>query len=79
MIMEAESAVLSNFDFLSGGMDVEDDDDMGDGLDNIDDDLKQPMKRKVTIVFLRTIHNEFNGKLFNLTIFHFLFIGHGHV
>lgn len=38
MMMEAESAVMANFDFLSGGMDVDDDDDMGDDLDDVDED-----------------------------------------
>lgn len=46
MMMEAESAVMANFDFLSGGMDVDDDDDMADDLDDVDDDVKQS-KRKV--------------------------------
>jgi len=45
-MMEAESSVMASFDFLSGGMDVDDDDDMGDDLDDVDDELKQP-KRKV--------------------------------
>ncbi|CAL8133782.1 unnamed protein product [Orchesella dallaii] len=45
MMMEAESAVMANFDFLSGGMDVDDDDDMADDLDDVDDDIKQS-KRK---------------------------------
>ncbi|OXA50721.1 Striatin-4 [Folsomia candida] len=38
MMLEAESAVMANFDFLSGGMDVDDDDDMGDDLDDVDED-----------------------------------------
>ncbi len=48
MMMEAESAVMANFDFLSGGMDVDDDDDMGDDLDDVDDEPigKQQGKRK---------------------------------
>lgn len=51
MMMEAESAVMANFDFLSGGMDVDDDDDMSDDMDDVDDELKQP-KRKVNSYFL---------------------------
>ncbi|ODM95638.1 Striatin-3 [Orchesella cincta] len=45
MMMEAESAVMANFDFLQAGMDVDDDDDMADDLDDVDDDIKQS-KRK---------------------------------
>lgn len=49
MMMEAESAVMANFDFLAGGMDVDDDDDMADDLDDVDDDVKQS-KRKVGVI-----------------------------
>lgn len=41
---------MANFDFLSGGMDVDDDDDMGDDLEDDVDvvSIKQP-KRKVRV------------------------------
>ncbi|ODM94723.1 Striatin-3 [Orchesella cincta] len=42
MMMEAESAVMANFDFLQAGMDVDDDDDMADDLDDVDDDINNP-------------------------------------
>jgi hypothetical protein len=52
MMMEAESSVMASFDFLSGGMEVDDDDDMGDDLDDVDDEVKQPKRKvRVTIFF----------------------------
>jgi len=48
MMMDAESSVMASFDFLSGGMEVDDDDDMGDDIDDVDDELKQP-KRKLRV------------------------------
>jgi len=44
--MEAETAVLANFDFLTRGMDVDDDDDMVDDLDDVDDDAKHAKRIK---------------------------------
>ena len=48
MMIEAENAVMANFDFLSGGMDVDDDDDLPDDAEDVEDELKQP-RRKVRV------------------------------
>lgn len=55
-MMEAETSVMASFDFLSGGMDVDEDDDMGDDLDDVDEELKQP-KRKVFSSLLFNVEN----------------------
>ncbi|CAG7823567.1 unnamed protein product [Allacma fusca] len=45
MMIEAENAVMANFDFLSGGMDgMDDDDEIVDESDELDDELKQPRR-----------------------------------
>jgi hypothetical protein len=48
MMMEAESAVMANFDFLTRGMDVDDDDDMVDDLDDVDEDAKHTKRKVIT-------------------------------
>ena len=64
MMMEAESSVMASFDFLSGGMEVDDDDDMGDDLDDVEDELKQP-KRKVRVILYSVVNCNVVMKLFN--------------